>query len=129
VYEFFVLWYFVLCFVFCVLCFVFCVLCFVFCVLCFVFCENRCACSRDSKTLITPYSVLNIETYYLICCLDFTEVENVPKGMSRCEYCGELVPSVLKTDHIENRCPARNHRSKRIIKYITRNLLHITTQR
>jgi len=45
----------------------------------------------------------------------------MPKGMSKCEYCGEIVPSALKSDHIENRCVLRKTH-KRLIQYIKERL-------
>jgi hypothetical protein len=44
-------------------------------------------------------------------------MEKMPKGTSKCEHCGQLVPSVLKTEHLTNKCPARKNR-RRIIQFI-----------
>lgn len=43
--------------------------------------------------------------------------KSMPKGVSRCKYCNKLIPSALKSEHLENRCTARK-RHKRLIKYI-----------
>jgi hypothetical protein len=41
----------------------------------------------------------------------------MPKGMTKCKYCEEMVPSVLISDHIENKCECRKP-YKKLVQYI-----------
>ena len=81
-----------------------------------MFCECVCSNIEIAISYILRFSSIQVG-YFASAFASGKNDEIMPKGMTKCKYCGEMIASVLISDHIEKRCEYRTP-YKRIIHYI-----------